>query len=209
MIIWGSRGITSSQAKGLFHCPQCEQQRSYDHKKVRRFFTLYFIPLIPLETLGEYVECQFCKGTYKQEVLRYDPRAQEEALRQAFDYALQRSLVVVMLADGPAQEVELRALASLYRSHGGRSLGPQELQAVIDKAAGDTRTLEQHLGPLAAQLNTTGKERLLGAAVQMAAADGSLQPQELETLEAMAGALGVSGAHLKGIVSENTSSLLA
>jgi zinc-ribbon family len=63
MIIWGSRGITSSLAKGFFHCPRCDQQRSYDHKKVRRFFTLFFIPLIPLESLGEYVECQFCKGT--------------------------------------------------------------------------------------------------------------------------------------------------
>ena len=209
MIIWGSRGITSSQAKGLFHCPGCDQQRSYDHKKVRRFFTLYFIPLIPLETLGEYVECQFCKGTYKEEVLRHDPRAQEEAFRQAFDYAMQRSLVLVMLADGSAQEAELQALASLYRSYGGRTLGPQELQAMIDKAASDSRSLAQHLGPLAHQLNTTGKERLLTAAVQMAAADGSLQPQELDTLETMASALGVSSAHLKGIVSENARGLSA
>lgn len=203
MIIWGSRGITSSLAKGLFHCPQCEQQRSYDHKKVRRFFTLYFIPLIPLENLGEYVECQFCKGTYKEEVLRYDPRAQEEAFRQAFDYALQRSLVLTMLADGSAQEVELQALASLYRNHAGRALSPQDIQAMIDKAIGDARPLAQHLGPLAAQLNSAGKEQLLTAAVRMAAADGDLQPQELDTLEAMAGALGVSSAHLKGIVSEN------
>jgi tellurite resistance protein len=40
----------------------------------------------------------------------------------------------------------------------------------------------------------------------MAAADGALQPQELETLESIAKALGVSSAHLKGIVSEGTGS---
>ena len=203
MIIWGSRGITSSLAKGLFHCPKCDQQRSYDHKKVRRFFTLYFIPLIPLQDLGEYVECQTCKGTYKEDVLRYDPRAQEEAFRQAFDYAIQRTLVLVMLADGSAQAVELQALASLYRAYGGRALGPQEVQAMIAKATADTRSLAQHLGPLAAQLNPTGKERLLEAAVRMAAADGGLQPQELGALDEMAAALGVSSAHLKGIVAGN------
>lgn len=203
MIIWGTRGITSSLAKGFFNCPKCDQQRSYDHKKVRRFFTLYFIPLIPLENLGEYVECQFCKGTYKEEVLRYDPRAQEQALREAFDYALQRSLVLVMLADGSAQEVELQTLATLCRSHGGRSLAPPELQSLIARATADVHPLAQQLGTLAEQLNTAGKERLLTAAVQMAAADGDLQPPELDILEAIARALGVSSAHLKGIVSEN------
>jgi tellurite resistance protein len=43
----------------------------------------------------------------------------------------------------------------------------------------------------------------------MAAADGSLQPQELDILETMASALGVSSAHLKGIVSENSRGLSA
>jgi DnaJ-domain-containing protein 1 len=204
MIIWGSRGVTSSIAKGSFHCPKCDQPRSYEHKKVRRFFTLYFIPLFPMANLGDYVECQTCKGTYKEAVLHYDPKAQQEAFRQEFDYALQRALVLTMLADGSAQEAELQTLATLSRSYGGPTLGPQETKAMIAKATADTRSLAQHFGALAAQVNTEGKERLLEAAVRMAVSDGSLQPQELDTLATMARALGVSDAHLKGIVSQNT-----
>ncbi len=75
---------------------------------------------------------------------------------------------------------------------------------MIARATGDTRSLAQHFGALAAQVNTEGKERLLEAAVRMAVSDGSLQPQELDTLATMARALGVSDAHLKGIVSQNT-----
>ena len=50
LIIFGTRGVTYSVATGEFHCPSCAIKRGYDHKRVRRFFTLYFIPLIPLDT---------------------------------------------------------------------------------------------------------------------------------------------------------------
>jgi uncharacterized tellurite resistance protein B-like protein len=206
MIIWGSRGVTSSRATGMFYCPQCNQQRSYDHKQVRRFFTLYFIPLIPLDTLGDYVECQYCKGTFKDAVLSYDPRAQQEAFRREFEYALQRTMLLTMLADGSAQEAELQAFTSLGKAYSLPALEPSQVQTLVAKATADTRSLAQQLGSLAPQLNEAGKERLLEAAVRMAAADGTLQPQELETLESMAKALGVSSAHLKGIVSESAGS---
>ena len=55
MIIFGTTGITSTKAKGNFTCPQCANNRLYKHRKVTRFFTLYFIPLIPLGSVGEYV----------------------------------------------------------------------------------------------------------------------------------------------------------
>jgi hypothetical protein len=70
LIIFGRRAVTGSLGTGSFDCPRCGTTRLYEHKRVRRFFTLYFIPLIPLATLGEYVECEGCRGTYKMEVLR-------------------------------------------------------------------------------------------------------------------------------------------
>ncbi len=68
-IIWGTRGVTTSKGSGRFVCPACGADRSYTLKQVRRFFTLYFIPLIPLGILGTYVECQTCGGTFKPTVL--------------------------------------------------------------------------------------------------------------------------------------------
>lgn len=70
LIIFGHRSVTGSMGTGSFDCPRCLTTRPYEHKRVRRFFTLYFIPLIPLQTLGEFVECAGCQGTYKMEVLR-------------------------------------------------------------------------------------------------------------------------------------------
>jgi zinc-ribbon family len=70
LIIFGRKSVTGSKGRGQFPCPTCQSIQSYDHKRVRRFFTLYFIPLIPLGTIGEYIECDRCKGTFKPTVLQ-------------------------------------------------------------------------------------------------------------------------------------------
>ena len=71
LIIFGRRAVTGDQGGGTFHCPRCGPDQPYMHKRVRSFFTLYFIPLIPMNTLGEYVECGRCQGQYKPEVLAH------------------------------------------------------------------------------------------------------------------------------------------
>lgn len=69
LIIFGTRGVRSTMDEGQFYCPQCDGQTRFKHKKVTQFFTLYFIPLIPLGVKGKYVECQSCKNTYIERIL--------------------------------------------------------------------------------------------------------------------------------------------
>ena len=75
IVIYGTRGITSRVGAGRFNCPRCGES-PYAHSVVRRWFTLFFIPLIPLNVAGDYVECQRCFGTYGARVLTYDPAAE-------------------------------------------------------------------------------------------------------------------------------------
>lgn len=74
MIIWGTKCRTSEIGNGLFHCPSCGQQH-FRHLVVKKWFTLYFIPLFPFSTLGEYVECQGCRQAYKTVILGYQAPA--------------------------------------------------------------------------------------------------------------------------------------
>ena len=80
MIIWGSRGLTSVVENGQFHCPQCGTDRMFNLKQVRNFFTLYFIPLIPLNVAGRYVECGSCGGTFSEETKSYDPEKERQEM---------------------------------------------------------------------------------------------------------------------------------
>lgn len=75
LIIFGTRGVTGVMATGQFHCPACGQVRSYEHKRARQFFSLYWIPILPIRTLGEWIQCKECQGEFKTEVLSYSPDA--------------------------------------------------------------------------------------------------------------------------------------
>jgi hypothetical protein len=69
MIIYGHKSREIDIASGQFNCPKCDAQRPYVHKRVARYFTLFFIPLFKTKTLGEYVECQVCRRAFKPEIL--------------------------------------------------------------------------------------------------------------------------------------------
>lgn len=69
MIIFGTKVRYKVVGEGEFLCPKCEQTRAYQRKKAVRYFSLYFVPVIPIGQLGEVVECQTCGMTFKPEVL--------------------------------------------------------------------------------------------------------------------------------------------
>ncbi|GAB4578062.1 MAG: hypothetical protein Fur0022_07940 [Anaerolineales bacterium] len=64
MIIYGHRSREKDFAEGEFTCPHCRATRPYKHKKLIRYLTLFFIPTIPLGSLGETVQCQTCFNSF-------------------------------------------------------------------------------------------------------------------------------------------------
>lgn len=69
MIIFGLRVRHKTLGEGEFFCPKCQAKRAYHHKRATRYFALYFVPLIPVGTLGEYIECQACGTAFEPAVL--------------------------------------------------------------------------------------------------------------------------------------------
>ena len=120
LIIFGTRGITSTLKEGRFYCPSCGPDCAYNHKQVRRYFTLYFIPLIPLDQIGQYIECRRCAGTYKKDVLDYDPQAGQEEAEAQFRTVMRRVMVDMMMADGVLDQEELKTLAAIYQDVASR-----------------------------------------------------------------------------------------
>lgn len=86
MIIWGYRNRLRTIGNGTFYCPQCRSHSQYQHVRVSRYFTLYFIPLFPMQTLGEAIRCGGCRGEFKQNVLALT-QAQVEALTAPWNCA--------------------------------------------------------------------------------------------------------------------------
>jgi len=106
VIIWGFRAIKKKIAEGTFFCPREQGDRAYVHKSARRFFTLFFIPLIPLNDLGEFVECTSCKNTFYPDVLKGKTAAQ---MQDVSTIAIRYLVVAMLLADGDVHPNEKEA----------------------------------------------------------------------------------------------------
>jgi tellurite resistance protein len=198
MIIWGTRGVTSTSGQGRFHCPSCEGERAYKAKRLRRFFTLYFIPLIPLDIVHEWIECGQCGGTFKPEVLKYDPRARQQAARAAIVVAARR---VLAIAAGASPSAARRAAAAeAHRTLFGEEWAEAELGQDLARAA-SAGSLEP-VSSVAGEVNVAGKEAILSQAVEVARADGEVAPETARALAEAAAALGLTEAHWRGILGQ-------
>lgn len=202
MIIFGTRGVTYTKESSEFYCPNCAAQAPYKHKRVRRFFTLYFIPVIPMDLLGEYVECQRCGGTYQLKVLELDPGEAAKAFEAEFHRVMKRVMVLMMLADDVIEEEELDVVRGVYEQMTGRPLSKEDVMAEVEEARADGQGIDVYLPSIAGNLNDRGKESVVAAAFMVAAADGEFQEEERQLIGEIGSALDMTPAHLNGLVSE-------
>lgn len=178
MIIFGTRGITTTPGQGNFFCPSCESNQDYAIKRVRRFFTLYFIPLIPLDKLGEYVECRHCKDTYKLDVLAYSPDGNDSVIEAEYFEVIKKAMIHVLLADGVIEDSELAVALLVYQKVTGKTLTEDMLRKEIDTIQSNREDLSKYLTGVQERLTHDAKILILRAAYLIAMADESFPTEE-------------------------------
>jgi uncharacterized tellurite resistance protein B-like protein len=196
ILIWGFRARAKTVGTGEFFCTKCGADRSYVLQHIRRWFTFFFIPLFPVgKTLGEQVKCSTCGTTYRPEVLNTPTSASfSENLRGAVRFA-----AVSMLDAGDQSNDAARAAAvDAARKSGAENYDDTWL--ANDLSALDASQLAEYIAPLSQGLNLQGKETFIEQIARIGLADGTLSPSETRVLESLSAALGLSAAHLRGII---------
>ena len=194
MIIWGWKTVFRVIGSGVFSCPTCGADRNYERRKAQRFFTLFFIPLIPLKTIGEFIRCTYCKNDFRESVLARPTAAQFTDLLQN----TVRGVMVNVLRRGGWEHPGARAIAVQEIVTAG-AVGYAEPNLAQDMQV-VPEDLSQMLASLAGQLPDTGREALVTGATRVAAADGPVQPAERAVIDTVGAGLGMSQAHVAGIV---------
>jgi hypothetical protein len=69
LVVFGWKVRWKVLGAGTFHCPVEGGARSYDLVEGRRWFALFFVPVIPLKRLGRQVRCQGCGTALPPSVL--------------------------------------------------------------------------------------------------------------------------------------------
>lgn len=197
MIIWGWRVVKKKIGSGVFYCPSEGGDRHYEHKKARRFFTLFFIPLIPLKELGEFVECASCQNTYYPDVLKGKTATEIEDISTI---AIRHVAVSMVLADGRIDDREKTAAVAVVQRFASHPYSAADLDNdLAGLRAGD---LTDNLEELGAVLNEHGKENVLTSAVYLAGSDGDIGLGELDVARQIGRALTMSSAHIEGTIQQ-------
>lgn len=194
MIIWGSRTRFSKTDEGTFYCPQEQGDRPFEKKMAKQWFTLYFIPVFPMNEIGEVIECQTCKAQFNPQVLSLPTSTQ---LAHNLNMAMRYAVVATLYADGQVLDVEKgAAVAVMQRQDTGYTI--EQLEHDLESLF--TRDALTHVAQCAPALDHFGKETLIGQLAYLAAADGQLDASEVAMLEQIGIALMMSPAHVQGVI---------
>lgn len=200
MIIFGTKATRKLLDKGSFDCPQCNNTTNFEKRRARTWFHLYFIPIIPMQTYPPYVECKACKGTFVEGVLNASTGATSDQIRAEFETAALAILVRMAWADGRIEPEEVDAIEHVVNQMCARDFTRVEIEAEIVSAKDsldDALSVATRVGNM---LNDEGKELIVNAVFQIAAADGNFAREEEDTLLEIGAGLGLRPAHVRGLV---------
>jgi hypothetical protein len=200
LLVFGVRYLYALVATGTFHCPVCGVDRGYRLRAPWSWFHVFWIPLVPLRHGESFVECDVCRSRFPEDVLGVPT---SEQFGELLSRGVRTAAAYLITTAEAGPEALDRAVVVLQRS-----LGPGYTREVLeaDLAAHGQGSDFAVLGRLAGHLDPLGKERLLRglADLQLVLGDGG--DPDWSRLGDVSVALGITPAHLRGIVHEASAS---
>lgn len=199
-LFFGSRSVRTRLGEGEFDCPRCRARRRYQLLRAQQHAHLYWVPLLKLGQPQEYVECQSCRVAFEPGVLR-GVDTPDADLRGAIATALTSAIAALLRADEPSQ-AELALSGDALHAIEGFPSPPEEVQRRLRSARRDVDGAARGLAHIEPTLNGEAREGIMRALLHLASAEAPLSAAQGDAIRAFAAALGVSSAHLKGIMLE-------
>ncbi len=194
LIIFGLRVFYRTIAQGTFYCRRCGGDRAYRHRAGRRWLTLFFLPVIPLNSVGEHVQCTTCRTRYVTDVLSQPTTAQMQAALPAG----MRAAVSAMLRSGdPASPISRQRAIEAVIGSGVNGYDEAMLNADLMQPF---EAIRPALNQVGAQLTVQAREWYLAEVIRIAMADGPLTESERHAALAIGVDLSMTQAQVIGVV---------
>jgi tellurite resistance protein len=130
-----------------------------------------------------------------------DPEAETAQFEAEFHRTVKRVMVQMMLADGEVDEGEVQTIREIYGELTNSELSDADVRSEISLVEREQQDVATSMAQFAGYLNDSGKEIVIRAAFLVAAADGEFHDDEKALLAEIGQALGMSDAHMKGVIS--------
>jgi zinc-ribbon family len=194
LIIFGMRVFYRTFAQGTFHCRRCGGDRQYRHRVGRRWFTVFFIPVIPLNKVGGHVQCTTCKTRYVTEVLSQPTTAQ---MLRALPAGMRAAAAAMLRSGDPDSPAARQRAISAISSAGARGYDEAALDQDLQQ---DDDALRAALHQVGAQLTVQAREWYLADVIRIGMAEGTLTDNQRGAAQAIGCDLGMTQAQVVGVV---------
>lgn len=192
----GKKIFPKTEKKGKFYCPECRCTTDYEMKQKKKYLFFLWLPVFPLDSVGTYVECMVCGNSFRENVLESSP----ETSRAEFHPTMRRIMILMLLADGSIDEVEIEVIKSIYARVSGYALSDEEIREEIEAATQENLKVNEYLKKVTPYLNKNGKARVLESAYYVASADGVLHDDEQALMEEISQALDMESTHYESVI---------
>lgn len=64
----GTKVMDREVGSETFFCPNCRQTTECRLLRYREWFTLYWVPIVPMRDVARAVECSVCRQKYKEPI---------------------------------------------------------------------------------------------------------------------------------------------
>jgi tellurite resistance protein len=193
----GVRFYFKTTGHGTVHCYRCGGDRPYRRCTGRRWFQVLLIPVIPLDRVGEHLQCRICRTRYRLEVLSIPTSA---AMQMALP-AGALAAVTMMLRAGDQDSPAARSRAiDVVQAAGLTGYDDTALTADLAVAEGRGPANAESLATLAIQLTMPAPEWFLADAIRVGLADGPLSESERGAARLIAAHLGLTAAQAQGVI---------
>jgi zinc-ribbon family/Tellurite resistance protein TerB len=188
MLLIGSMEWSSTIERGDFFCPICNSAKSYQRKVSRPFLTLYFVPVIPIGGLREYVLCRSCREKFEPQILN-DGQAAEMlrnppagAQSASFKTELLRLIALMIVEDAHVSEIEVSMATRVYESMLNCTLPRSELEHACREVVSLRIKASTYLGIAGESMSYDQKLMTVQAMFAVAGAAGQISPRRLRSL---------------------------
>lgn len=200
MIIFGfSVILVGLVGEGPFYCPNCKSDQFQRTRKRQRFFTLFFIPIIPLKVIDHVVVCQRCVSEYNTEVLEIPTDAEENRARRDAYGIIMAFALQFSVQDRQKLDIATTTFRSLTKNTltDGYRADSIELTSYLQIPTTQAIEIIRNAAPSFA---TEQKESLVALAATIATASNEISESVLAPVVTCGEALGLSEKHIKGIL---------
>ncbi len=188
IIIFGTRGLktkVSSEPPLTNQCPNCSGTLYL--KNYKRWFTLFFIPIFPINTVDTFYECGNCKSAYSEkirDILNQNTDEKDKAIEEGkrlFAKALAASMTHMAMIDGDYAKEEEREIIDTINNF------PQykdELVSIVENVkekGNENNYVFDLLSKVRYALSSEALLNLLAQSAIVLLADGKIEKEE-ETL---------------------------